>query len=323
MDINVDADVRARYFDAMSLDFTGQIAVVTGAGGGLGRTYAHALAARGAKVVVNDVAVEVDGRPAAGAPAAAVVEEIQAAGGEAVASEHSVATPEGGAAIIATALEAFGGLDIVINNAGIARTNFFTDLEYEDVLASLHVHLFGAYHVLIPAWRHLVARECGQVVNTTSSVGLFGQQRSAVYASAKMGVVGLTRVLASEGRRYGIRVNAIAPVAASRMAGEVYGALDPHVPPERVAAVVLALVHPSCEVSGEVISAGGGRMSRLIIAATEGYFAPQLSDDQAAAALDSVCKQRDVAAVPDCAMSEIDLIRRCFSELTEAPMRFR
>jgi NAD(P)-dependent dehydrogenase (short-subunit alcohol dehydrogenase family) len=258
----------------MSLDFAGQVVVVTGASGGLGRTYALEFAARGARVVVNDVAVSVDGRASAGTPAAAVVEEIRATGGEAMASDDSVATLEGGAAVIQCALDAFGGLDIVINNAGIARTNYFKDVVYEDVLASLGVHLLGAYHVLLPAWRHFVEQGSGRVVNTTSSVGMFGQQRSAVYASAKMGVVGLTRVLAAEGAKYGIKVNAVAPVAASRMAGEVYGRLDPYVPPELVAAVVLALAHRGCAVSGEVISAGGGRMSRLVLSATEGYSRP-------------------------------------------------
>jgi NAD(P)-dependent dehydrogenase (short-subunit alcohol dehydrogenase family) len=307
----------------MSLDFSGSVALVTGAGNGLGREYALQLAARGAKVVVNDVAVGVDGRARAGSPAQLVVEEIEAAGGTAVASTESVATPSGGAAIVAAAVREFGDLDIVINNAGIARTNFFSEVVYEDVIASLSVHLLGAYHVLMPAWKHLVARGGGRVVNTTSSVGTFGQRRSAVYASGKMGVVGLTRVLAQEGAPDGIKVNAIAPVASSRMAGEVYGKLDPKVPPERVAAVVLALVHESCAVTGEVISAGGGRMSRLIVAATDGYFDEALDDEAAAAHLDEVCAQEDVALVPDSAMSEIDLIRRCFPDLADFPMRAR
>jgi NAD(P)-dependent dehydrogenase (short-subunit alcohol dehydrogenase family) len=307
----------------MSLDFEGSVAIVTGAGNGLGRVYAHQLAARGAKVVVNDVAVGVDGRANGGAPAQVVVEEIEAAGGTAVASTESVATPAGGAAIVAAAVREFGDLDIVINNAGIARTNFFSDVVYEDVVASLSVHLLGAYHVLMPAWRHLVARGGGRVVNTTSAVGTFGQRRSAVYASGKMGIVGLTRVLAQEGAADNVRVNAIAPVASSRMAGEVYGKLDPKVPPERVAAVVLALAHPSCEVTGEVVSAGGGRMSRLIVAATDGYFSPDLDDEEAAANLSQVCDQEDVVMVPDSAMAEIDLIRRRFPDLADFPMRAR
>jgi NAD(P)-dependent dehydrogenase (short-subunit alcohol dehydrogenase family) len=307
----------------VSLDFESSVAVVTGAGNGLGRVYAKELAARGAKVVVNDIAVAVDGSAASGSPAQLVVDEIEAAGGTAIASTESVATPQGGAAIVAAAVRTYGGLDIVINNAGIARTNFFSDVVYEDVIASLSVHLLGAYHVLMPAWKQMVKRGGGRVVNTTSSVGTFGQRRSSVYASGKMGIVGLTRVLAQEGAAEGIKVNAIAPVASSRMAGEVYGKLDEFVPPERVAAVVLALAHPSCEVTGEVVSAGGGRMSRLMISATDGYFSPDLDDDEAAAQLTEVCAQEDVAKVPDSAMSEIDLIRECFPELADSPMRPR
>ncbi|MQA03268.1 MAG: SDR family NAD(P)-dependent oxidoreductase [Streptosporangiales bacterium] len=188
------------------------------------------------------------------------------------------------------------------------------------MLASLGVHLLGAIHVLLPAWRHLAARGGGRVVNTTSAVGMFGQRRSAVYAAGKMGIVGLTRVLAQEGAAHGISVNAIAPVASSQMAGEVYGRLDEEIPPERVAAVVLALAHPSCPVSGEVVSAGGGRMSRLLVGATEGYFSPDLDDDEAAANLAAVCAQERPVVVPDSAMAEIDLIRRCFPDLAAHPM---
>lgn len=157
-------------------------------------------------------------------------------------------------------------------------------------------------------------------MNTTSAVGMFGQRRSAVYAAGKMGIVGLTRVLAQEGAAHGISVNAIAPVASSQMAGEVYGRLDEEIPPERVAAVVLALAHPSCPVSGEVVSAGGGRMSRLLVGATEGYFSPDLDDDEAAANLAAVCAQERPVVVPDSAMAEIDLIRRCFPDLAAHPM---
>ncbi|MFT3866503.1 MAG: SDR family NAD(P)-dependent oxidoreductase [Solirubrobacterales bacterium] len=307
----------------MSLDFSGSVALVTGAGNGLGRVYALQLAERGAKVLVDDVAVGVDGRPSDESPAQAVVEEILAAGGEAVACTESVATPEGGAAIVAQAIERLGDLDIVVNNAGIARTNFFADVVYEDLMASLSVHLLGAYHVLLPAWKHMIERGGGRVVNTTSSVGTFGQRRSSVYASGKMGIVGLTRVLAQEGAAHGIKVNAVAPVASSRMAGEVYGKLDRYVPPELVSAVVLALAHRSCEVSGEIVSAGGGRMSRLMIAATPGHFSPGLDDEEAAARLVEVCAQDEVALVPDSAMAEIDLIRRCFPELVDFPMEPR
>lgn len=302
------------------LDFSGRVAIVTGAGQGLGRRYALDLARRGASVVVDDVAAAVDGTRSGVNPADAVVEEIRAAGGTAVAEHTSVAEPAGGRAIVDRAIVEFGRLDILINNAGIARTNEFADVAYDDVLASLRVHLLGAFHLLLPAWQRFREQGAGCVVNTTSAVGVFGQRRSSVYAAGKMGVVGLTRVLALEGAAYGIRVNAIAPVARSRMAGDVYGPLDAKLDPAFVAAVVLALAHPSSTVTGEVVSAGGGRMSRLIFAATEGFFSPELDDDTAAARLADVCADERVVALPGCAMDEIDLIRAAHPGLDDFRM---
>jgi NAD(P)-dependent dehydrogenase (short-subunit alcohol dehydrogenase family) len=302
------------------MDFSGSVAVVTGAGHGLGRTYALELAARGARVVVNDIAVASDGRPGEGSPADDVVAEIAAAGGVAVAEGSSVGTPEGGEAIVRRALDEFGDVDILINNAGIGRAKPFGEVTYDDVMASMSVHLLGAFHLLMPAWRHFVGRGGGRVVNTTSAVGMFGQRRSAVYAAAKSGVVGMTRVLAQEGAEHGIVVNAIAPVAQSRMAGEVYGRLDPKLPAELVAAVVLALAHRDCPVSGEVVSAGGGRMARLFVAAAEGRFSPTLDADEAAAYLAEVCAEDVPVAVPPNAMAEIDLIRQCHPDLADFRM---
>ncbi|WP_460393019.1 SDR family NAD(P)-dependent oxidoreductase [Actinophytocola sediminis] len=302
------------------LDFTGEVAIVTGAGNGLGRRYALDLARRGARVVVNDIGVGVDGTDNGDSPAERVVEEIRAAGGEAIAAPASVAEPAGGQSIVDRAVDEYGRLDILVNNAGIARTNHFAEVEYPDVLASLQVHLLGAFHLLLPAWRHLGAHGGGAVVNTTSAVGVFGQQRSSVYAAGKMGIVGLTRVLALEGAEHGVRVNAIAPVASSRMAADVYGRLNPKLDPGFVSAVVLALAHRSSTVSGEVVSAGGGRISRLLLAATEGQFTPDLDDTTAAAALTEVCADERVAAVPSCAMDEIDLIRASYPDLADFRM---
>lgn len=307
-------------YDRLMLDFTGRVAIVTGAGQGLGRRYALDLGRRGALVVADDVAAAVDGTATGTNPADAVVEEIRAAGGTAVAEHTSVADPAGGRAIVDRAIAEFGRLDILINNAGIARTNEFTDVVYDDVLASLQVHLLGAIHLLLPAWQRFREQGAGCVVNTTSAVGVFGQRRSSVYAAGKMGVVGLTRVLALEGAEYGIRVNAIAPVARSRMAGDVYGPLAAKLDPALVAAVVLALAHPSCTTTGEVISAGGGRMSRLVFAATEGFFSPELDDDMAAARLAEVAEDDRVVAIPRCAMDEIDLIRASYPELGDFRM---
>jgi NAD(P)-dependent dehydrogenase (short-subunit alcohol dehydrogenase family) len=299
------------------LDFTDRVAIVTGAGNGLGRRYALDLARRGARVVVNDIGVGVDGVATGDSPAEAVVAEIRALGGEAVAVEASVADPAGGKAIVDSAIDVYGRLDVLVNNAGIARTNLFAEVNYEDVLASLHVHLLGAFHLLLPAWGHLKG---GAVVNTTSAVGMFGQQKSSVYAAGKMGIVGLTRVLALEGAEHGIRVNAIAPVAQSRMAADVYGRLNPKLDPAFVSAVVLALAHSSSTVTGEVISAGGGRISRLLLAATEGHFTQDLDDETAAAVLGEVAADERLAAVPSCAMDEIDLIRASYPDLADFRM---
>ncbi|TXK38969.1 SDR family NAD(P)-dependent oxidoreductase [Nonomuraea sp. C10] len=296
------------------LDFDGAVAVVTGAGHGLGRAYAGELGRRGARVLVNDLDPEA---------ARSAARDIADAGGVAVAETSSVADPAGGEAIIAAAVDAFGRVDVLINNAGVGRPKDFGDVGMDDVHLSLSVHLLGAYHLIVPAWRHMAAQGGGSIVNTSSSVGLFGQKRSAVYASAKMGVVGLTRVLAAEGAPLGIRVNAIAPVASSRMAADVYGKLDPKLDPARVAAVVLALAHRDCQVTGEVVSAGGGRLSRILIATTDGYFSPDLTVEEAAAALPSVVAGETAVRVPTCAMDEIDLIRQCFPDLDGFPMPMR
>jgi NAD(P)-dependent dehydrogenase (short-subunit alcohol dehydrogenase family) len=305
------------------MDFTGSVAVVTGAGHGLGRSYALELAARGARVVVDDIPLQADGSSGTGSPADDVVAEIVAAGGVAVAERTSVATADGGAAVVQRALDEFGDLDVLINNAGIGRAKPFADVTYEDVTASLSVHLLGAFHTVMPAWQHFLTRGGGRIVNTTSAVGMFGQRRSAVYAAAKMGVVGLTRVLAQEGAEHGIRVNAIAPVAQSRMAGEVYGRLDPKLPAGLVTAVVLALAHQDCPVTGQVVSAGGGRMARLFVAAADGHFSPTLDADEAAAHLAEVCAEEEPVAVPVDAMAEIDLIRQCYPELAGFRMQHR
>jgi NAD(P)-dependent dehydrogenase (short-subunit alcohol dehydrogenase family) len=196
------------------LRFDGEVALVTGAGRGIGRGHALELARRGAQIVVND---------ADGPVAKAVADEISAAGGQAVASHDSVATPAGGAAVVDHALDAFGQLDIVVSNAGILRDKSFGQLTPDLVDAVLDVHLRGAFHVLIPAWRHMKQRGYGRIVTTTSASGLFGNFGQANYGAAKAALVGLTRVLAVEGRTIGINVNAVAPAAATRMNARLLG----------------------------------------------------------------------------------------------------
>jgi NAD(P)-dependent dehydrogenase (short-subunit alcohol dehydrogenase family) len=231
-----------------------RVAIITGSGGGLGRSHARALAARGMAVVVNDVA---DPAP--------VVEELRSAGHAAVGVTAGVDTPEGGAAIVEAAVEAFGRVDVVVNNAGILRDKSFAKLTPELVRDVLAVHLEGAFHITLAAWPHLRARG-GSVVMTASGSGLYGNFGQANYGAAKMGLVGLTRVLALEGARSGVRVNAIAPLARSRM---TEGVMPPEVlerlAPEWVSPLVTWLTDPSCTETGHIYSVGGGRYARVAV----------------------------------------------------------
>jgi NAD(P)-dependent dehydrogenase (short-subunit alcohol dehydrogenase family) len=259
------------------IGFDGRVAIVTGAGGGLGRAHALLLAARGARVVVNDVGGSVSGEGGDAGPAQRVVDEIVAAGGEAVPDTNSVATPEGGAAIVATALEQFGQLDIVVNNAGILRDKTFQNMTPDLLGPVLDVHLKGAFYVTRPAWAHMRERNYGRVVNTSSNSGILGNFGQSNYGAAKMGLVGLTRVLAVEGAKYNIKVNAIAPVAKTRMTEELLGSLGEKIEPATVSPIVAYLAHEDCPVTGEVYSAAGGRIARFFIGLTQGYYNPALT----------------------------------------------
>jgi NAD(P)-dependent dehydrogenase (short-subunit alcohol dehydrogenase family) len=257
--------------------FEGRVAIITGAGGGLGREHALLMASRGAQIVVNDLGGAVDGTGSDTGPAQKVVEEIEALGGAAVADGNSVATQEGAEGMVKTALEAFGRVDIVINNAGILRDKSFANMTpdlWDPVIA---VHLTGTYNVTRAAWGHFREQSYGRIVSTSSAAGIFGNFGQTNYGAAKMGIVGMTRVWAQEGAKYNIRANAIAPVARTRMTEEILGPLIEKVDPALVSPVVAYLASEECQVNGEVYSVGAGRVSRIFIAEAPGYFKKDLT----------------------------------------------
>jgi NAD(P)-dependent dehydrogenase (short-subunit alcohol dehydrogenase family) len=259
------------------LGFDGKVAVITGAGGGLGRSHALELARRGALVVVNDLGGSIDGTGSGTTAAQAVVDEIKEAGGEAVANYDSVATPEGGQNIIQSAVDTFGRIDIVVNNAGILRDTSFKNMTSEQLEPVLDVHLKGAFFVTQPAWAHMRDQGYGRIITTASGAGIFGNFGQTNYGAAKMGLVGLTRVLAIEGAKYNIKANAIAPVAKTRMTDSILGPLADKLQPEYVTPVVVFLAHEDCPVTGEVYSVGGGRVARIFVGVTPGIVDAELS----------------------------------------------
>ena len=259
------------------LSFENRVAVITGAGGGLGREHAILLASRGAQIVVNDLGGAVDGSGGDLGPAAKTAQEINDLGGVAVADGNSVSTMEGGAGIIKTAIDAFGRVDIVINNAGILRDKSFHNMDEAMIDAVLAVHLKGAFNVTKAAWPIMREQSYGRIVNTSSNSGILGNFGQANYGAAKMGLVGLTRVLAAEGAKANIKVNALAPIARTRMTEELLGGLAEKLDPKLVSPIVAWLVHEDCPVTGEIYSAAGGRIARFFIGLTEGYYSPELT----------------------------------------------
>ncbi len=253
------------------LGFDGKVAIITGAGGGLGRSHALELAKRGALIVVNDLGGSTDGQGSSETAAEAVVNEIKAAGGEAVPNFDSVSTPEGGEAIVQTAIDAYGKVDIVINNAGILRDKSFHNMTPDLLNPVLDVHLKGAFYVTKPAYSRMREQGYGRIINTSSGAGIFGNFGQTNYGAAKMGLVGFTRVLAVEGAKNNIKANAIAPVAKTRMTEELLGALADGLLPEFVTPIVAFLAHEDCPVSGEIYSVGGGHVSRVFLGVTPGY----------------------------------------------------
>ena len=259
------------------LGYDGKVAIITGAGGGLGRQHALLLASRGALIVVNDLGGSVDGTGENASAAQKVVDEIKAAGGEAVANHSSVATPEGGHEIVQTAIDTYGRVDIVINNAGILRDKAFHNMEPDLMNPVFDVHLKGAFHVTQPAWVRMREQGYGRIISTSSAAGIFGNFGQTNYGAAKMGLVGFTRVLAVEGAKYNIKANAIAPLALTRMTETIMGALGDKLDPGLVSPLVAYLAHEDCPVSGQTFSVGGGRVAHVFIGETQGFTKADLS----------------------------------------------
>jgi NAD(P)-dependent dehydrogenase (short-subunit alcohol dehydrogenase family) len=252
--------------------FDDRVAVITGAGGGLGRTYALEFAKRGGKVVVNDLGGAADGSGAGTSMADQVVKEITEAGGTAVSNYDSVSTPEGGEAIIQTALDNFGQVDIVVNNAGILRDKSFAKLSPQELEIVLDVHLKGAFFVTQPAFRVMKERNYGRIVHTASAAGIFGNFGQTNYGAAKMGLVGLSNVLAVEGAKHNIKSNVIAPIARTRMTEDLLGPMADHVKPECVTPLTVYLCSEACEVTHSIYSVGGGRYARIFIGMAPGWL---------------------------------------------------
>jgi NAD(P)-dependent dehydrogenase (short-subunit alcohol dehydrogenase family) len=274
----------------MSIRFDGKVAIVTGAGGGLGRAHALELARRGARVVVNDLGGAVDGSGGSSQAANDVVAEIKALGGEAVANGGSVADREGARSIVRDAVDAYGTVDILINNAGILRDKSFAKMALDDFELVLRVHLLGSVYCTQAAWPIMAEKNWGRVVMTTSSSGLYGNFGQSNYGAAKMALVGLMNTLKLEGERKNIRVNAIAPVAATRMTSdlgmpeEVFKALKP----ELVTPAVLYLCSEDAP-NGTIVEAGAGYFAKVAVMEGKGvHLGPQASVEDVAAAFDRI-----------------------------------
>ena len=270
------------------LRFDGRVAVVTGAARGLGRAYALLLASKGAKVVVNDNGGTLTGDGTDAAPAQQVVDEIASGGGEAVACTESVATPEGGKAIVQAALDSYGRIDVLVHNAGNVRRAALTEMTYEDFEAVLDVHLRGAFHVVRPAFPLMCGATYGRIVLTSSIGGLYGNRGVANYAVSKAAMIGLSNVVALEGVDAGVQCNVIVPGALTRMAEGLDTSAYPPMDPDLVAPVVGWLAHESCSVTGEIFIAIAGRVARAVIAETPGAYRPSWSIEEVGEEMDGI-----------------------------------
>jgi NAD(P)-dependent dehydrogenase (short-subunit alcohol dehydrogenase family) len=291
------------------LRFDGKVVIVTGAGGGLGASYAELLGARGAQVVVNDVGTDDTGRPTA----EIVAERIREVGGTAVADTHSIAEPEQAAALVEGAIESFGGVDALVNNAGVVRRMPIWELDLDAFDRIWQVNVRGAVLVTRAAWPSLRERS-GRVVNATSAAGVLGNYEATAYGSTKAALIGLTKVLALEGIEWGVRANAIAPRALTAMsppgtaAGWQTGTIDARL----VAPVVAWLCHERCSITGEILSATGGHVARFFTGLTPGYFDPDLTLESVDANMDRI-REETGYTVPREPREEQAIVRSVFA----------
>jgi NAD(P)-dependent dehydrogenase (short-subunit alcohol dehydrogenase family) len=299
------------------LRFDDRVAVITGAGRGLGRSYAELLASKGAKVVVNDLGGSLKGEGIDSGPAQEVVDAIKAAGGEAVACTDSVATSEGGKAIIQAALDHYGRIDILIHNAGNVRYGSLKEISYEDFNAVLDVHLKGAFHVVRPAFPLMCEAGYGRIVLTSSIGGLYGNHRVVNYGMSKAAMIGLNNVAALEGAAEGVTCNIIVPGAVTRMAEGLDISQYPPMQPELVAPAVGWLAHESCSITGEMIIAMAGRIARAFIGETPGVYRPSWTIEEVAQAIDAIRDTNQPVIFPVVPDAHVDHIRYSFAMATK------
>lgn len=301
-----------------ALRFDDRVAVITGAGRGLGREYALLLASLGARVVVNDPGGGLTGDGDDAGPARAVVDEILGAGGQAVANTDSVATAEGGRAIVETAIGQYGRIDILIHNAGTVRRGSLKEMSYEDFDAVLDVHLRGAFYVVRPAFPIMCAAGYGRVVLTSSIGGLYGNHEVANYAAAKAGILGLCNVVALEGAADGVTCNAIVPGAVTRMAEGIDTSAYPPMGSDLVAPTVGWLAHETCTVTGEVFVAIAGRVARAVVSESPGVYRPSWTVDDVGEHIDAIRDIADPVTFPVVPAGHNDHIRYSFGMVEHA-----
>ncbi|PXW35583.1 SDR family NAD(P)-dependent oxidoreductase [Nocardia sp. 348MFTsu5.1] len=303
------------------LRFDNRVAVITGAGRGLGREYALLLASKGAKVVVNDPGSSISGEGTTAGPAEDVVAEILAAGGEAIANIDTVATAEGGQAIIDTAINTYGKIDILIHNAGNNRYAPLAEMSYEDFDAVLDVHLRGAFHVVRPAFPLMLEAGYGRIVLTSSIGGIYGNSNVANYGSAKAGIIGLSNVAAIEGNEHGVISNVIVPAALTRLAEGLDTSAYPPMGPELTAPAVGWLAHESCSISGEMLVAIAGRVARAFIAETPGVYQPSWTIEEVADQIDTIRDTDNPWILPVVPAGHVEHITKSFTIAMEGSTR--